>query len=63
MVRNGDMGREFSSGVNDVGPRVRVNVESEGIHVGGGNTTGDGDERLIVKFDGVEVFNRNQLFV
>jgi hypothetical protein len=59
MVRNGDMGREFSSGMNDVGPRVCINVESEGIHVSGGNTTGNGDERFVVKFDSVKVFNRN----
>jgi hypothetical protein len=47
--------------MNDVGPRVGVDVKSQGIHVCGRDTTSNSDERFKVQFDSVNVVHRDQL--
>jgi len=61
MVRDRDMGWEFPCCMNDVGPRVGVDVKSQGIHVCGRDTTSNSDERFKVQFDSVNVVHRDQL--
>jgi hypothetical protein len=57
------MGWEFSCRMNDVRPRVGVDVKSKGINVSGRNTACDCDERFKLEFDSVDVFYGDQLLV